>query len=271
MSMGRLWRDNTMITTVKQYGEIRTGTNYLRALIQRNYPDIHVLSYILGGKHAPPIPFGVLWAEAQQAGGDAAFNFVSTATYSQRGGASHPKDPTQQEELTRRAPQIAKAYTTGALGFLVTIKDPYAWVVSAARFNGWIRGDEPLRDWSIELMREACLGYNRNYRAWLSFLREHPQRARLVRYEELLADPERVMTEIAAQFDWQRSGGFEAITAVVEPTQWDHLPVIETPDTFRPEFYANNEYLQRIPAEQMQQIGELMDWDLLSELGYARR
>lgn len=260
-----------MITTVKQYGEIRTGTNYLRALIQRNYPDVHVLSYILGGKHAPPVPFDALWKQAQQAGEDAAFNFVSTATFMQRGGASHPRDPTQREELARRSPHIARAYATGALGFLVTIKDPYAWVVSAARFNGWIRGDEQLRDWSMELMRDACLGYNRNYRAWLQFMQDSQPRARLVRYEDLLADPERVLAEIAAQFGWQRSGSFENIPAVVEPTQWDHLPVVEAQDRFQPGFYTNGEYLQRLPAAQMEMVGELIDWDLLRDAGYARR
>ncbi len=260
-----------MITTVKQYGEIRTGTNYLRALIQRNYPGIHVLSYIMGNKHAPPVPFDSLWAEAQQAGGDAAFNFVSTATYTQRGGASHPRDLTQREELARRASHIARAYTSGALGFLVTIKDPYAWVVSAARFKGWIRGDEQLQEWSMELMRDACLGYNRNYREWLSFVQAHYPQARIVRYEDLLADPELEMTAIAGQFGWRRSGSFETIAAVVEPTQWDHLPVVEAPETFRPGYYAGNEYLQRIPAEQMRLIGELVDWDLLRGYGYDRQ
>lgn len=260
-----------MISTVKQYGEIRTGTNYLRALIRRNYPDIQVLSYILGGKHAPPVPFEELWKQAQQAGGDAAFNFVSTATYRQRGGASHPKDRTQHEELTRRAPHITRAYERRELGFLVTIKDPYAWVVSAARFNGWIRGDEQLCDWSIELLREACLGYNRNYRAWIGFIHTNHPRARLIKYEDLLADPEQVLTEIADQFGWQRCGSFEAIDAVVEPTQWDHLPVEEAPDTFQRDYYTNGEYLQQLPKKQMQMMGELIDWDLLRHLGYARR
>lgn len=260
-----------MITTVKQYGEIRTGTNYLRALIQRNYPDIHVLSYILGNKHAPPVPFDSIWSEAQHAGTDAEFNFVSTATFTQRGGASHPKDRTQNEELTRRAPQIAKAYATGALGFLVTIKDPYAWVVSAAKFNGWIRGDEQLRDWSIDMMRDACLGFNRNYREWSSFVQTHQPRAQLIRYEDLLADPEQMMTKIAGEFGWSRTGTFDPIAAVIEPTQWDHLPINEAPETFRPDYYVNKEYLQRLPETQMQLIDELMDWDLLRELGYARR
>lgn len=258
-----------MVTTVKQYGEIRTGTNYLRALIQRNYPAVHVLSYILGNKHAPPVPFDSI--REQVAGtDDPAFNFVSAATYVQRGGASHPRDLTQREELARRAPHIARAYANGALGFLVTIKDPYAWVVSAARFNGWIRGDEPLQEWSMEFMREACLGYNRNYRAWISFVRAHESHARLIRYEDLLADPEQAMSDIARQFGWRRSGSFETIAAVVEPTQWDHLPVVEAPDTFQPSYYANGEYLHRLPEPHLRVIGDLMDWDLLREFGYER-
>lgn len=260
-----------MISTIKQYGEIRTGTNYLRALIQLNFPDIFVLSYILGSKHLPPVKFDEIWAEAQQSGADPAFRFVSTATYSQRGGASHPKDPTQHEELTRHAPQIANAYTNGSLGFLVTIKNPYAWVVSAARFNGWIKGNEPLQDWSDELMRAACTGYNRNYRAWHAFVRSQQKVAKFIRYEDLIADPERELTAIATQFGWRKPDSFATIPTVIEPTQWDHLPVVESEERFNPEFYANDEFLQLLPAKQLQMINELIDWDLLREHGYARR
>jgi hypothetical protein len=260
-----------MVTTIKQYGEIRTGTNYLRALILRNHPDVHVLSYILGDKHSPPVPFDAIWEEAGLTGTDASFNFVSTATFSRRGGASHPKDLTQRMEITRRAPHIARAYATGGLGFLVTIKDPYAWVVSVAKFKGWTRDNEPLRDWSLELMRDACLGYNRNYREWLSFIGTHHPRARLIRYEDLLADPECELAEIAGLFDWKRSDAFEDIAAVVEPTQWDHLPVVEAPDMFQSGYYTNGEYLQLLPSEHLRLIGEVMDWDLLRDIGYAKR
>lgn len=259
-----------MITTIKQYGEIRTGTNYLRALIQRNYPDIHVLSYILGDKHSPPVPFDAIWEEAQQTGTDAAFNFVSTATFTRRGGASHPKDLTQREELSRRAPHIARAYSTGALGFLITIKDPYAWIVSAAKFKQWIRGDAQLQDWALEMMQEACLAYNRNYKEWISFVQANQPRARLIRYEDLLADPGLEMAKIASQFDWCLAGSFENYSAVIEPTCWDHLPVVEAEDSFRPAYYHNREYLKHLQTAHIQVINSLMEWDLLREYGYAK-
>ncbi len=255
---------------VKQYGEIRTGTNYLRALIQRNFPDVQVLSYILGSKHLPPAPFAEIWEETQQAGSDTAFDFVATATYSRRGGASHPKDRTQQEELRQRAPRIATAYETGALGFLVSIKHPYAWVVSAARFNGWLRDDGKIHDCFRDALKDACLGYNRNYRSWLELAQAHRPRTCIVRYEELLADPGRVVGEMAAQFGWNPCEVFTAVPAIVEPTPWDHLPVAEAAESFRPEYYSGGEYLRHLPPEQLQLIDALMDWDLMRELGYAR-
>jgi len=258
-----------MITTVKQYGEIRTGTNYLRALLQRNYPDVQVLSYILGSKHLPSVPFDAIWTEAQQAGGDAAFTFVSTATYSRRGGASHPKDRTQQEELRQRATIIATAYETGTLGFLVTIKHPYAWVVSAARFNGWLREDGKIHDCFLDSLKEACLGYNRNYHSWLELAQAHGPRTCIVRYEDLLADQERVVGEIAAKFGWQRAGSFADIPAVVEPAPWDHLPVVEAPERFLPEYYSGGEYLRHLLPEHLQLIDEVIDWDLVGDWGYG--
>jgi len=35
----------------KQYGCKRTGTNYLKALLERNFSDVMVLMHTLGGKH----------------------------------------------------------------------------------------------------------------------------------------------------------------------------------------------------------------------------
>lgn len=260
-----------MITTIKQYGEIRTGTNYLRALIMRNYPDVQMLSYILGSKHLPPAPFDAIWDASRQAGDTAAFDFVSSATYSRRGGASHPGDPTQRAELVRRAPAIAQAYVTNSLGFLVTIKHPYAWVVSAAQFLGWVCGDERIGDWSLELMKEACQNYTRKYRAWSELVREHGSRARLIRYEDLMVEPEQVLGKIAEQFRWRRATRFSAVSAVIEPTHWDHLPVMEAEETFRPEYYRNAEYLDRLSATHLRLIDQLMDWELLGSLGYDKR
>ena len=38
---------------IQQYGKERTGTNYLKALIARNFDDIVLFDNRLGSKHAP--------------------------------------------------------------------------------------------------------------------------------------------------------------------------------------------------------------------------
>ena len=49
---------------VKQYGERRTGTNFLRTLLTANY-HTEVLMHILGDKHSAPVPFDEYWRDAQ--------------------------------------------------------------------------------------------------------------------------------------------------------------------------------------------------------------
>src|SRR5215213_514628 len=126
---------------LKQYGARRTGTNYLRALIRFNYPagGVVPLMHILGDKHSPPPPFGELWRRAQ-ADDDPAFSFVMGATSASPAANPSPADPRQQHAVRGIAAPLARAYGEGALGFLVSIKDPYAWVVSIARYERWTDG-----------------------------------------------------------------------------------------------------------------------------------
>jgi hypothetical protein len=52
-----------MTLYLKQYGERRTGTNALRALIAANYADVAVLMHILGDKHSPPADLDAIRSE----------------------------------------------------------------------------------------------------------------------------------------------------------------------------------------------------------------
>ena len=242
----------------------------MRALIHRNYPEVLVLSYILGDKHSPPVHFDALWEKAALKGADPAVNFVRAATYERPGPISYAADLTQHWQIIKSAARITRAYSCGQLAFLVTIKDPYAWVASVAKFKQWIRGDEQLPSWAIEQVRQACLGYNHKYESWLAFAREHQPRARLIRYEDLLSAPELVMAETAGNFGWRRVRNFVPIPAVVEPTVWDHLPVKEGPRPFRAAYYGDREYLRLLPEAHMQVISDTINWSLLREFKYMQ-
>jgi hypothetical protein len=42
---------------IKQYGEMRTGTNLLRLCLQETFDDAVVFMHVLGDKHSPPALF----------------------------------------------------------------------------------------------------------------------------------------------------------------------------------------------------------------------
>jgi hypothetical protein len=253
---------------IKQYGELRTGTNYVRALLQLNYPDALVLTYILGDKHSPPVPLDAIWNEVRDSP-DADVEFARKATYAVRGPASHDGDITQLAEIRKRAADIATAYRDGSMRFLITIKDPYAWIVSVARFRQWVHSEEePLHDWDCDPVREMCVRYNRHYAAWRELANADPKRARLIRHEDLMCRAEEVFADVERCFGLRRNSPFKAIPETLEPTVWDHLPVLKLESRFDPSYYSERRYLQRLLPMHRNIIAETIDWRAIAPFGY---
>ncbi len=258
-----------MQAIVKQYGEIRTGTNYVRALLTQNYPAVRVLTYILGDKHSPPVSFDALWQETRDTP-DPDLEFARRATYSARGSASHDGDLTQLAEIKKRAREIARSVETGSLHFLISIKDPYAWIVSVAKFQQWIHRDgEPLHEWDHPRIRECCLRFNANYAAWRSLTNSNPAAGHWIRIEDLLVDAQAVFGVLERDLGWQRNGAFVTIPEVVEPTIWDHLPVLRTGRPFDASYYSERRYLEQLSPAQRKLITQTIDWAAIAPWGYV--
>ena len=205
---------------LKQYGERRTGTNFLRTLLSANY-HAEVLMHILGDKHSPAVPFDEYWRDAQD-DPDPARAFVCRATFSAPSATTDPGDLLQVEEATSLAVPIAEAFTRGELRFVVSIRDPYAWAVSLAWFLGWCKRNEPLPDERADELRAACLQFNQRYAAWLT-LADAPSRAFFVRYEDLLTDAEAVCDRIARAAGLvRRSRRWRHQEETVLPAVWDN-------------------------------------------------
>src|SRR5687767_1130513 len=107
-----------MTKFLKQYGEKRTGTNYLRALLLANCPGTVPLMHILGDKHSPPVPLDHYWQKTQEAP-DRAFEFVKAATFAAPAESTRPNDAAQLEHMRSLATQIDESVSTGQLGFLI--------------------------------------------------------------------------------------------------------------------------------------------------------
>jgi tetratricopeptide (TPR) repeat protein len=206
---------------VKQYGERRTGTNYLRALLTANY-HVDVLMHILGDKHSPPAPFADYWREAQ-ADPNPARAFACRATFSVPAATTNAFNPLQVEDVTDVANGIADAFAAGELRYVVTIRDPYAWAVSLGWFLQWSARGAFIPDDHLEELRSACLCFNERYAAWFRLAAQQPGRCFFVRYEDVLVDPQGVCEHLAADCRLaRRSPRWRNTDGIAIPANWDH-------------------------------------------------
>ncbi|MFP5247714.1 MAG: hypothetical protein ACLGH0_13565, partial [Thermoanaerobaculia bacterium] len=155
---------------LKQYGAMRTGTTYLRSLLQSHYADVVPLMHILGDKHSPPAPFTELWRNAQT-DPDPALAFVLHATTYAPALTTNLDDPGQRNEVQRVASRLAEAFRDGALGFVISSKNPYAWIVSYARYASWVSRHGIVPGHFVTEVEERCRELNAHYRSWIALER----------------------------------------------------------------------------------------------------
>lgn len=246
---------------LKQYGARRTGTNHLRSLIRANYDDVIPLMHVLGDKHSPPPPFASLWRDAPT---PLAFAMATTAWAP--AASTHLEREEQRREVECVAEPLAEAYANGALGFVISIKDPYAWIPSLARYHSWI----PWNRTSVvgpELapgVVEACREFNTVYAAWLALERRH-----IVRHEDLVADPEQTLRGLDAAFDLKRTKPVVRIETEAYALDWDHVGEKRSGSVFDREYYLGKKYLARLSPEVRDAVTDTVNWELLNGLGYA--
>jgi hypothetical protein len=250
---------------LKQYGEKRTGTNLLRYCLTQNAPNVLVLVHVLGGKHSPPVDLADVWkgtegtSRREQA-------FVETATQKRPAETTRAGDSSQAEYLRMWGPTIGRAYTEQQLRFAISIKDPYAWIVSVRRIEKWPSADDAS---SIAL---ACRRFNRRYREWAELKTIHHDRVRVIRYEELLRDLPGTMNGFIAWLGLSNQSASWAVpsTAMV-PTHWDDAPTRPADDVpFDPEYYTTRRYLERLSPVARAVVRAEIDWGLFGDLGYDR-
>jgi hypothetical protein len=252
---------------LKQYGERRTGTNALRALITANCRDVVVLMHILGDKHSPPVALEELWREVQSSD-DPAWQFVSRATFAAPARTTSRDDAGQLAELRRSAEPLTASFVSGAFGWLISIRNPYAWAIGLGRFLGWAsRGSFP--DTRLEDLRNACRIFNTNYTAWLGLAEARPWRALIVRHEDLVADSEATVRQVESKFGLEPSARFTPVDHVVEPAHWDHVNMPVRRLSYDRDHYAGAAQWRDLPMPHRRVVTETVDWDLLRPLGYA--
>jgi hypothetical protein len=257
---------------MKQYGERRTGTNYLRALLMAEYCNAVPLMHVLGDKHSPPVALDELWQMVRDQP-DAAWRLVTTATFCAPAASTRLDDPQQLAHMRALADPIAEAVASGSLVFVLSTKHPFPWVASLANFRGWLqstRGGACINPRFVGRLIEACRTFNLRHQSWLNHLLRHSSRSAIVRHEDLLADPYLVLRALASRFELaQAAPELKSPPVKVLPTNWDQDPPGFGKRAFDPEFYKRRDYASHLNPDLWEIVARQFDWSLMSRFGYS--
>lgn len=251
---------------LQQYGKERTATNYLKALLALNFNDIVLFDNRLGSKHGPFCEVRQ-WMEAHDIRTRADFEDLlhSDRYWKERNIPSSSEFEWVHQPVTY-AELLALRDGRLPLGYLISIKDPYACAVS---INRWKQGglkhfQTPPQDLVVnaELIRRYAVDFNSAYASYWELIAN--ARGILVRYEDLLADAISVISGIRNRFHLAtRKCGLRDIDTTVAPT----YGISASP--FYRSFYLKREYLASLSDECLAAIRETIDWELMGRYGYS--
>ncbi len=167
---------------------------------------------------------------------------------------------------------LVEAYHHGRFGFLISVKDPYAWAVSIGKFYSRfpttsqdVSDDRQAAEW----LGKQCHYYNHCYRRWLDCYHANEACSMIVRIEDLLADTPGLVRALCSHFDVSQAHARVLLPwKTVGPTQWDHVPSVAGVWYFKPENYQDKRYMNRLTPRLRDVVENEIDWELTAALGY---
>jgi hypothetical protein len=160
-------------------------------------------------------------------------------------------------------------------GFLISTKDPYAWLLSKCKFEAQRKdvGEftplilETLRhDLEAGEARDRVRGwledYNARYRVWFNMPAQDGRA--IIRAEDLLTveGQAEVVSAIGGIFELKPPDNLVTFTRRILPNGGRRGP-------FNAGFYQSGEYLAALPESAQRLIEEIVDWELFEPLGYG--
>lgn len=258
---------------VKQYGEMRTGTNALRLLLATTFPTAEVLMHTLGDKHSGPVDLRQL--REQLARGSRADHVVALdeATFVDRPAATTRLDDARQRRyVAEREDLLSRALVTRTLAIAISVRDPFSWICSLATMRGWMtfpstqhfRG-RPASSEIGSLVADACRAANSRYRAWLAVARTASLPTVVVMLESLVSRQQTVVDEFCALLGIPAVDSDRTIGRAL-PTHWDHEPT----RAHRVPVTTQDLYRRRLPEAIHDVVSSEIDWELFGQLGYDK-
>ncbi len=227
---------------IKQYGAQRTGTNYIKWLLQINWPQVSVLTNIFGSKHGPHIE-KIDWS----------------------GKGWIPKEEGNAELAKSVTPEIRKAYDNEEIYYLVIVKDPYGYY--------WSNKRQWFTTWSEDMLHKLINAWNMLYRDWVNLVNKKPTRSILIRHEDLLSDLKGTLDKVARKFQLPVLDRYNNTQKPMKPLndeKWDKEKKFHSRrKLIEPNFYIGRKYLNDLKDEEIRLITEFLDMDLVQKMGYT--
>jgi hypothetical protein len=252
-----------VVVFIKQYGEARSGTNWLRTLLQQNYANVVVLMHVLGDKHSAPVDIeDVLLRTVSEPDPDLAF--VCAATLAAPAETTNLRDSGQSEYLRRLASPLAEAVRSGRLCYAVSVKHPFA---QAASWLRWLRLQSRPLDIVAEV-RRLRVQANRRLHRWLELAEAADGRSIIVRYEDLLGDTGHMLDGIAFRFGLQQATSTQLLfRKEAAPAHWDDREPPRHWVDFDAQRHAGSPATS-LAVDVRHAVDECTDWTLLERVGY---
>jgi len=224
----------------KQYGAMRTGTNYIRYLLAKNFSDIHIFMNIGGWKHGPHI------------------NKIQNKII-----LNNTVDYKTRKEWIIKQEILFNIFATNNIIYIVSIKDPYAWVVSFAKFRNKMH--KITNPTFIKMIIKKY--WNSAYRSYLKYIDD--QYWLFIKYEDLINNHEKVLDIIKNKFSLKKKYNKYLNTTYKLAPNTDFNLFNTTQKTIDIDYYIKKKYLEELPKHIIKLINKYILPETFTKFGYT--
>lgn len=250
---------------IKQYGAERTGTNVLRLLLKKRFTNIEVLMHTLGDKHSPPVDYDSLANNLRQPYDP--YEEIYWATLCNPSLTTDLTDQAQAEYTRAISRDLARAILENLLFFSISIKNPYSWVYSILKHQHLLSGQLVGKHYLY--LVKLCKNFNRRYASWMSLFDKFPEKTCIIRFEDLINNPEDLAISIREIFHLQEVSETPFIShEIINPTHWDNSVISVDTESFDRDFYTSHAYYEFLTPAVVEVVHDSIDWTLMERYGY---
>ena len=229
----------------KQYGELRTGTNYLKRLVELNFKSCTIFGSILGWKHGT---YDLTNCE------DNTRSHEEWIVKKTKGGVVYSVDDLPikhtREELMNSLQDIK---------YIFSIKKPVPFIISYKKFR------MPNRVLSDKTVITLCERYNNKYKRWLDMYNEFGSSSIIVPYESVILNYSDVLLALELKFNSERKRPHYINESNTVKASTDVGLIIDR-QSFNTKYYLYEEYLNDISQHHVDLIDNNIDHSTVSKL-----